>query len=93
MTTEKAQRTHAARESLSVSQVGNLLNVSKPTVYALIHEGVLDSFFVGRLRRVPGSSLDKYIDKQLAAAAPVQTVRKMYSSKIESVDDSTQTSE
>ena len=69
MTTDKAQRTYDARESLSVAQVGSLLNVSKPTVYSLIHEGVLDSFFVGRLRRVPGASLDRYIENQLASAA------------------------
>ncbi len=52
-------------ELLSVNEVGIILGVSKPTVYDLLHHGVLNSMYIGRLRKVPRSSLKQYIKEQM----------------------------
>ena len=56
-------------ELLSVADVGTILGVSKPTVYDLLHHGVLNSLYIGRLRKVPRSSLKNYIKEQLSNPA------------------------
>ena len=53
-------------ELLSVNEVGTILGVSKPTVYDLLRHGVLNSLYIGRLRKVPRSSLKQYIKEQLS---------------------------
>ena len=64
-------------ELLSVNEVGTILGVSKPTVYDLLRHGVLNSLYIGRLRKVPRSSLKQYIKEQLSnpALPSVQTKR------------------
>jgi len=53
-------------ELLSVNEVGTILGVSKPTVYGLLRHGVINSLYIGRLRKVPRSSLKQYIKEQLS---------------------------
>lgn len=54
---------------LTVSEVCELLHLSRPTVYGLINSGQLRSFKVGRVRRVPTSAVDDYVAGMVASDA------------------------
>ena len=50
------------RKFLKVQQVATLLSVSRATVYRLVDEGRLARVWVGTSIRVPGQSLDAYLE-------------------------------
>lgn len=52
---------------LTVTEVCELLHLSRPTVYGLINSGQLRSFKVGRVRRVPTSAVDDYVAGMVAS--------------------------
>lgn len=54
---------------LTVKEACDLLQLSKPTVYALIHAGELRSLAVGRARRIPRQALDEFIAGRLGGDA------------------------
>lgn len=50
---------------ITVDQAAARLNISRWTVYNLIRSRELDSFTIGRARRIPLSAVDRYIAKRL----------------------------
>lgn len=58
----------ADRLALRPGKVAELLDVSKDTVYDLIHSGRLPAIKIGRRFVVPKRSLEEWIDKQAKAA-------------------------
>ena len=50
-------------------EVGDLLGISRSSVYRLMGEGVLKSIKVGGSRRITAEQLDDYIARQTEAAA------------------------
>jgi excisionase family DNA binding protein len=44
-----------------------LMSLSRTAVYALIRSGDLDAVKIGHRRRIPSSSIDDYVKRQLAA--------------------------
>lgn len=55
-------------EALTVPEVGAALRLSRFKVYDLIRSGQLQSFTIGRSRRIPADALRTYIQAQLEAA-------------------------
>lgn len=55
---------HAA-ELLRVEEVARRLKISRSTLYALLLSGEVPSLRIGRLRRIPSSALDEWMDSQL----------------------------
>ena len=50
-----------ARRAYRPEEVGDLLGVSRSTVYRIMGEGLLDSIKVGGSRRITGEQLDRYL--------------------------------
>lgn len=48
---------------LTISEVANVLRVSKMTIYRLVHDGQLQSMRIGKSLRVPMSALDAYLSQ------------------------------
>jgi excisionase family DNA binding protein len=53
-------------ELLTPEQVADLLSCGRTYVYRLIREGQIESVKLGRLRRVPRESVDRFIERRLA---------------------------
>jgi excisionase family DNA binding protein len=51
---------------LTISEVANVLRVSKMTIYRLVHDGQLPSMRIGKSLRVPVSALDAYLGQAAA---------------------------
>jgi excisionase family DNA binding protein len=49
-------------------QAAQMLGVGQTKLYELLNAGDLDSFHIGRSRRVTMASISRYIDRQLTAA-------------------------
>jgi excisionase family DNA binding protein len=71
---DKPVRTHANLEEMMneilftpEQAAREVLRVGRTTVYELMASGQLRSITIGRLRRIPASALDEYIQRQLAA--------------------------
>lgn len=47
---------------------GEVLDLSRAQVYELLARGEIESFKIGRLRKVPREAIDAYIERQRAAA-------------------------
>lgn len=56
-------------EALTIPEVMTALRLSRSTVYDLIRSGDLQSFTVGRARRIPVDALNSYIRNQMEDAA------------------------
>ena len=54
---------------LTVDEVAAVLKISRWKVYRLLRSGELDSFLVGRCRRVPASALAEMIQRLIRDAA------------------------
>jgi excisionase family DNA binding protein len=46
---------------LTVAQIADVMNVSKMTVYRLVHDGSLTAFHVGRQMRVRPQDFERYL--------------------------------
>lgn len=55
--------------ALTVEEAGERIGVKRTTMYKLIRDGEIESFTIGRLRKVRPSALEEYV-KRRAAAAP-----------------------
>jgi excisionase family DNA binding protein len=55
---------------LTVAQVCEGLQISRPTFYGLIHSGRLKSLTIGRARRVPLAALEEFIEEATRAGSP-----------------------
>jgi excisionase family DNA binding protein len=53
----------------SVKRTADRLETSIPTIYKLIHAGELESFKIGKYRKILDRSTDALIARQLAAEA------------------------
>jgi excisionase family DNA binding protein len=53
---------------LTVSEVADLLRVSKMTVYRLIHEGQMSALRIGRSYRLREDDVDDYLSKRYTEA-------------------------
>ncbi len=58
---------------LTISEVANVLRVSKMTIYRLVHDGRLPSMRIGKSLRVPVSALDAYLGRAAEAGSVDQT--------------------
>lgn len=58
---------------LTISEVANVLRVSKMTIYRLVHDGQLPSMRIGKSLRVPVSALDTYLGRAAEAQAADRT--------------------
>lgn len=47
---------------LTVEETADRLNVGRSTTYSLVASGELESIKIGKLRRVPESAVQKFID-------------------------------
>ena len=47
---------------LKIQEVGDLLNISRATIYRLVREGHLPTVQIGRSRRVKLGDLDLFVD-------------------------------
>ena len=60
---------------LTVEEAAQRLSIGRTTMYSLVSTGAIESVTIGRLRRVPSESLEKYVsslrssDQPKAAAA------------------------
>jgi excisionase family DNA binding protein len=54
---------------LTVDEVAAVLKISRWKVYGLLRSGELDSFLVGRCRRVPASALAAMVQRLIRDAA------------------------
>ncbi len=57
------------RLSLTVNEAAERIGVKRTTMYKLIRDGEIDSFKIGRLRKIRPSACDAYIKRISAAAA------------------------
>lgn len=55
--------------ALTVSEARSSLRLSKDKFYELLAAGEIESFKIGRSRRVVAESLDRYITRQLSSGA------------------------
>lgn len=46
---------------LTVEEAAQRLNIGRTTMYSLVSTGAIESVTIGRLRRVPSESLEKYV--------------------------------
>ena len=60
------QDQNSLRPDPTVGQVCTLLNTTPPTVYKLIHTGKLDSYTIGRGRRITIESLERLRQQRAA---------------------------
>jgi excisionase family DNA binding protein len=51
---------------LTVMDAVRLLNVSKSKIYDLIGKGEIMSLKVGRVRRIPRTALEQYIERKIS---------------------------
>jgi excisionase family DNA binding protein len=58
---------------LTISEVANVLRVSKMTIYRLVHDGQLPSMRIGKSLRVPVSALDAYLSQAADAQSTDRT--------------------
>lgn len=58
---------------LTISEVANVLRVSKMTIYRLVHDGQLPSMRIGKSLRVPVSALDAYLSQAADAGSTDRT--------------------
>jgi excisionase family DNA binding protein len=56
--------------ALSVARTCDALACKNDKVYELIRAGEVDSFLIGRARRITFASIRRYVARQLAAAKP-----------------------
>ena len=50
-------KTSELDRDLTVAETSSVLNVTNPTIYKMISRGVLDSYTVGRARRITQESI------------------------------------
>lgn len=50
---------------LTVAQVSERLNISKPTLYKLLRSGQLASLKIGYARRIPEAELERFVADNL----------------------------
>ena len=56
------------KEILTAEELAVVLGCGRTTAYALLRDGEIPSFYVGRLRRVRRQDVDTYIDIRLKEA-------------------------
>lgn len=66
--------TPAPMRFTTVKEVSRLLRVSKMTVYRLVDAKELDSVRVGRMIRIPTSSVLAYLNREQTAAPQLRAV-------------------
>jgi excisionase family DNA binding protein len=67
-----ATDTHTPRLALTVVEAGERIGVKRTTMYKLIRDGEIESFTIGRLRKVDPAELDAYIKRRSAVARAVE---------------------
>jgi excisionase family DNA binding protein len=55
---------------LDPAEAAKALSIDRSTLYALLMDGRIASFTVGRARRIPVSALEAWIARELGEAAP-----------------------
>ena len=59
----------------SVEEAAKLLGIGRTLMYQLVTSGEIDSFKIGRKRRVPGGAIDGYIKRLRAGQSPSPSQR------------------
>jgi excisionase family DNA binding protein len=55
------ERTTTAVLLLTVEEAAQRLSIGRTTMYSLVSTGAIESVTIGRLRRVPSESLERYV--------------------------------
>lgn len=55
---------------LTVEEAANRLGVGRTTMYRLVGTGAIESFTIGRLRKIPADAIDVYVTQLRAASGP-----------------------
>lgn len=63
----------APRELLTVEAAADRLAVSRTTMFALLKSGAIESVQLGRLRRIPATAIDEYIERASSPGADART--------------------
>jgi excisionase family DNA binding protein len=58
---------HDGRVVYSTVEAADVLHVNRATIHALINQGELVGFKVGRVMRVTAESLSQYVTRQISA--------------------------
>lgn len=64
--------TRPAKRAFRTPEVAQLLSISDSEVRELVSRGELDSITIGRIRLVPLSAIDEFLQRKLAAARTIQ---------------------
>lgn len=54
---------------LTVEEAADRLGIGRTLMYSLIREGAVESFTIGRLRKVSTEALDAYVHAQLTSGS------------------------
>lgn len=54
-----------AKQLYKIEEAAEYLRCGRSTVYLLMDTGAIDSFKIGRLRRIPRSELERYVATQM----------------------------
>lgn len=54
-----------AKQLYKIEEAAEYLRCGRSTVYVLLDTGSIDSFKIGRLRRIPRSELERYVASQM----------------------------
>jgi len=57
----------AGAKLFTPEEVAAYLGIGRTYTYALLREGRIPSLKIGKLRRVPKSAVDRYVDERLSA--------------------------
>jgi excisionase family DNA binding protein len=52
---------------MTVAGACSFLNCSRPTLYKLLNDGAIRSLKIGKLRRIPVSELEEFVERGLVA--------------------------
>jgi excisionase family DNA binding protein len=55
------------RLALTVEEAGDRIGVKRTTMYKLIRDGEIESFTIGRLRKIRLAALEEYVKRRAAA--------------------------
>ena len=69
MQAEKSHQDTIPKLLLTIEEAAQVLSLSRSLMYALLMSEQVISFKIGRVRRVPVSALQAYVDRQVSQAS------------------------
>lgn len=69
----KSPKPPAGKVLYRAEEAAVIMSLSRTAVYALIRGGDLDTIKIGHRRRIPLSSIEDYVNRQLAAEGDIES--------------------